>query len=289
MTTDDVIPAELSDFRGESFQKGHTAPNADQELVALAFVLDAQAALPSVQRLRDWSMGRLSPSPGDVAVDVGSGTGSEVRHFAGMVGTSGRAVGVEPHPGLRALAEARSADSSGAGRAEFVDGDAMALPFDDESVDVLRCERVFQHLPDPEGAAREIARVLRPGGRAVVIDSDWGTAITRPGDPDVVRRLNDSMRSRIPNPWSGRNLRTQLQATGLAVEPDIGSTAVMFPDAMLSEPVMLRVNAAQAVEEGAITAEEAAALEAEVIAAAAVGEALFAVTMFAVVGRKPQR
>jgi SAM-dependent methyltransferase len=287
VTTEDAIPAELSDFRGESFQKGHAAPNVDQELIALAFILDAQAALPSVQRLRDWSMGMLSPAPGDVAVDVGSGTGSEVRHFAGMVGTSGRAVGVEPHPGLRALAEDRSADSSGAGRAEFIDGDAMALPFTDATVDVLRCERVFQHLPDPAGAAREIARVLRPGGRAVVIDSDWASMVTRPGDPDVVRRMNDSMHGRIPNPFSGRDLRTHLQAAGLAVDPDIGSSAVMFPDAMLADPVMLRINAAQAVEEGAITADEAAALEAEVVAAAAVGEAFFSVTMYAVVARKP--
>jgi SAM-dependent methyltransferase len=161
----------------------------------------------------------------------------------------------------------------------------VGLPLDDDSVDVIRCERVFQHLPDPQAAVAEMARVLRPGGRVVLIDSDWATAIARPGDADVIRRLNESTVRRTPNPFAGRDLRTQLSRAGLATDPDIGSTAVVFADSLLADPTMLRSLSAPAVEAGEITAEEARQLEQDVSAAAAVGEALFAVTMFGVVGR----
>lgn len=282
MAIDDTIPPELHDFRGESFQKGHVAADADVELTALVFVLDAQEQLPSVQRLRDWALAAVGPRRGEVAVDIGCGTGAEVRRMAELVGPAGRSVGVEPHAGLRGVAEARSADTA----AEFLDGDAMALPFTDASVDVVRCERVFQHLPDPGGAAREIGRVLRPGGRAVVIDSDWASAVARPADPDVLRRYNESMWRRTPNPFAGRDLRAQLQDAGLVVDADIGSTAVVFPDAFLANPTMLRINCAQAVDEGALTIEEADRFVEGFTEAAARGEAFLAVTMFAVVARQ---
>lgn len=282
MAIDDTIPPELDDFRGESFQKDHVAADADAELAGLVFVLDAQERLPSVQRLRAWSLAAIAPQAGDVAVDIGCGTGAEVCRMAALVRPAGRAVGIEPHPGLRAVAETRAADSG----AEFVDGEALALPFDDASVDVVRCERVFQHLPDPAGAAREIGRILRPGGRAVVIDSDWASAVARPADPDVLRRYNESMWRRIPNPFAGRDLRAQLQEAGLVVDADIGSTAVVFPDVLLADPVMLRVNCGLAVQEGALTQDEADHFVTEFTQAAQRGEAFLAVTMFAVVARQ---
>jgi SAM-dependent methyltransferase len=235
-------------FSPTAFQRSHVPEDVDAELAALLFVLDLQAGLPSVLRLRDWVLAALAPRPGETAVDVGSGTGSEVVRLAELVGPTGRAVGVEPQPALRDEAVRRAAGSG----AEFVDGDALALPFDDGSVDVLRCERVWQHLAEPQRAAQEVARVLAPGGRAAVVDSDWATAVVRPGDPDVHRRLNEAMRRRTPNPFAGRNLRVQLQAAGLVVDADIGSTALVMPDEFLAQPVMLRISTDLAVEESVL-------------------------------------
>ena len=135
-----------------SFRKGNLPGDPNTDLAGRLFVLDLQEQVPGVQRLRDWAVGVLAPRPGDVAVDVGCGTGAEVRRLAGLVGPGGRAVGVEPDPALRAEAERRAATESS--RATYVDGDAAALPFADGSVDLLRCERVFQHLSDPGAAAR---------------------------------------------------------------------------------------------------------------------------------------
>ncbi|MDP3890783.1 methyltransferase domain-containing protein [Nocardioides sp.] len=282
MTTEDAPEITLTPT---SFHRGNVAADADSDLASQIFVLDAQEAMAGVGRLRDWALDALAPAAGEVAVDVGCGAGAEVRRLATAVGSAGRAIGVEPHPGLRAEA-VRRAQAEGS-TATFVDGDAADLPFADGSVDVLRCERVFQHLPDPEAAARDFARVLAPGGRVAVTDSDWGSMVQSVGDPDVVRRINESSWRRMANPFSGRHLRRQLSAAGLEVSPDIGSTAVVLPDELLRDPVMLRLNAALAVEEGTVTAAEAARVEEEVAAAAVSGEVLVAVTMFCVVARRP--
>ncbi|HSV37142.1 MAG TPA: methyltransferase domain-containing protein [Nocardioidaceae bacterium] len=255
----------------------------DQELAGLVMVLDAQERLPSVMRLRDWSYERLAPRSGELAVDVGSGTGSEVLRLAAMVGPTGRAVGIEPHPGLRAESEARAAAAQST--AEFIAAGALDLPFDDASVDVLRCERVFQHLDDPQGAACEFARVLAPRGRMAILDSDWGTAVISPGDQGIMRRLSETMWARTPNPFAARHLRAQLSRAGLVLEPDIGSSALVMSDDML--PFLLRNLLTEGQEAGAVTAAEAEAMEGEVLAALAIGEAFLSVTMFAAIATKP--
>lgn len=265
------------------FQRAHVPEQPDEELAGLVFVLDMQAQQPAVVRLREWSTAKLDPASGEVAVDVGSGTGSEVLALAALVGATGRAVGIEPHPGLRAEAQRRAVAAQSA--AEFVDASATDLPFADGTVDLLRCERVFQHLEDPQGAATEFARVLAPGGRVAILDSDWATAILTPGDPDVVQRMNEVMWARTPNPFAGRHLRAQLVRAGLVPEPDVGSSAlVMSPDVT---PFLIRNTLDESVEAGAITQAEADTQWAELTEALAKDEAFLSVTMFAVVATKP--
>jgi ubiquinone/menaquinone biosynthesis C-methylase UbiE len=278
-------PAPFPAIRPRWFQRENLDAVGEEELRGLVSILDLQDQLPAVARLRDWAMAALHPAPGAVCLDVGAGTGSEVVRLASAVSPGGRAVGVEPNPGMRAEAERRARSRGSA--AEFVDGDAAALPFGDREVDLVRCERVFQHLADPSAAAREIARVLRPGGRVVVLDSDWGTAVTYPGDADVVRRYTIAFWARMANPFAGRHLRAQLQGAGLRVDPDVGSAALVMPDQALASGGILRLNADLTVEEGGITRAEADRLVGDVAAAASRGEAFVSVTMFAVLARKP--
>lgn len=165
---------------------------------------------------------------------------------------------------------------------------ASDLPVADGSVDAVRCERVFQHLEDPQAAADEIARVLRPGGRAVVVDSDWGTFVTVTDEPEIMRRVQEwGWRTQWPNPFAGRHLRAQLRTAGLEVDDDIGSSALVLPpEALLGGgPLGRTVESAQ--DDGVITADEAARLVSGVEASAQRGDAFVAVTMFAVMGRRP--
>lgn len=269
-----------------SFRKDNVAEDPETDLASRLFVLDLQEQLPGVQRLRDWTLDRLAPRAGERAVDVGCGTGAEVRRLAGLVGPAGEAVGVEPDAGMRREAERRAAAEEVVAR--FVDGDAVALPFDDGSVDVVRCERVFQHLTDPEAAAREIARVLAPGGRVVVVDSDWGTMVQSMGDPEVVRRVHEASLRRMANPYAGRLLRGQLHRAGLTVDPDVAATAVVFPDEVLRGLQLVRSNLDFALEDGVISEAEAADHELAVLRSLDDGSAFVAVTMFGVLARTPR-
>ncbi|HET9138307.1 methyltransferase domain-containing protein [Actinophytocola sp.] len=250
-----------------------------ESVAALVDVLDVQAAWPGVRRLRAWGREVLGPGPGERAVDVGAGTGEETQAMAAAVGPSGTAIGVEPNPGLREVAAGRAAAAGSAAR--FVDGLAYALPFDDASVDVLRCERVFQHLDEPDRAAAEIARVLRPGGRALVADTDWATMIIHPGAPDTVETIRRFWLGRFPNPLSGRRLGGQLTAAGLAVA-DAGSQAII-QDATAAEDMLTLLGTV----DGLLTAEAREDLFADLRAAARRGDFHFSVTMFALLAHKP--
>ena len=266
------------------FRRSHVPEEPDAELRGLVMVLDEQAAAPAVRRLREWTLAALAARPGDLAVDVGSGTGDDVLALAGAVGPEGRAVGVEPHAGLRSEAVRRAAATGST--AEFVDGDARALPFDDRSVDVLRCERVWQHLDDPAAAAREVARVLAPGGRAAIVDSDWGTMLQSHGDPDVLRRLAENVWARMANPFSGRRVRRLLVEAGLTVDGDVGSAALIFPKKAMGQLGMLQYNVRAAVESGAVTEAEAEQHLAEVLAAVEADTLHASVTMLSFVARR---
>lgn len=268
----------------QAFQREHYDQDAESELAALLYFLDAQEQFPTIRGLRDWTLSRLAPREGETAVDVGCGTGAEVRRMAELVGVDGRVIGVEPHPGMRAEAESRAAGLPGI---SFVDGDALALPFQDGEVDVLRCERVWQHVSDAERAAAEVARVLGPGGRAAIVDTDWGSFVGHPGDPDLQRRISEVVWQEMANPFVGRRLRALLLGAGLTLDDELGSAAVVLPDWMLVDPAMLRDGVESAVAAGRATQAESDAFLAEVSAAARRGEATYAVCMFAAVARQP--
>lgn len=268
------------------FRHSEIGVGGDAQTERLSMLLDLQAAQPAVIRLRDWAFERLAPMPGETAVDVGSGTGANTARLAATVDPGGSATGVEPNPALREVA-ARRAQATGS-TAVFVDGTAGALPLPDASVDVLVCERVLQHLDDPDAAVTEFARVLRPGGRVALLDSDWATGITHPGDPDVLERYRAFQLTQWANPFSGRLLKGQLLAAGMAVDPDIGSSALVLPDEALREGGMLAMSGAAAVQAGAVSQAELDSLVDGVAAASARGEAFVSVTMFAVIGRRPR-
>jgi len=251
-----------------------------QNTAKLAMILDVMAQRPAVQTLKAWALDQLAPAAGETAVDVGSGTGEDVVRFANLVGPEGRAIGVEPSPGLRAEAVRRAA----AANVEFVDGYAGALPLETESVDALRSERVLQHVADPAGAVQDMARVLRPGGRIALIDTDWSTAIVHPADPAVLRRMVDYFLAGSANPYSGRRLRGLLAGAGLEITGETAATWIEAQEGAREGFVsMMHLTS---LEAGVITRAEAEAFAQGIADAADRGAFHLSLTMYAVSARK---
>ncbi|MFD5074150.1 methyltransferase domain-containing protein [Streptomyces sp. NPDC058371] len=250
----------------------------------LVSALDAQEANDGVRRLRSWAYDAVAARPGERAVDIGCGTGSQTRALATAVTADGEALGIEPNPGLRAVAEERSA-AAGV-KARFADGDALALALPDASVDVVWCERVLQHLLEPQQAVDEMARVLRPGGRVVLLDTDWATTILHPGDPDTIAALTSGALTAAANPHAGRKLLGQLSAAGLTVD-DRGSQALMQDHTTVTWP-LIRMLAESALRRELITEEQRDRLYADLTEAAEHGALHMSVTMFGVAAHRPE-
>src|SRR6478735_4648273 len=195
---------------GTAFRPGTVGDAAVSTMVT---VLDQQDAAPSIERLRAWALEAGGVRVGDVCVDVGSGTGTMTRRLARLVGR--QVVGVEPNAELRRVAAARAA-SEGVD-ATFVEGLATGLPLPDASVDVVWCERVLQHVPDAQAALHEMARVMRPGGRALVLDSDHESRVDSDFDLATGRAMLEAFLAQLANPRAARHVPRQAMAAGLTV------------------------------------------------------------------------
>jgi SAM-dependent methyltransferase len=114
-----------------------------------------------------FSLGRLAP--GERVVDIGCGAGIDTLIASKMIGGGGRAIGVDMTPAMLDKAR-RSAAGMGALNVEFREGLAESLPVPDEWADVVISNGVMNLFPDKLAGLREMARVLKPGGRLQIGD-----------------------------------------------------------------------------------------------------------------------
>jgi arsenite methyltransferase len=129
-----------------------------------------------------------SLQPGEVVLDLGSGGGFDVFLTGQKVGATGRAIGIDMTPDMLALARKNAQtyrEHTGLDNVEFRLGEIEHLPVADASVDVVISNCVLNLSPDKPQVWRDIARVLKPGGRVAVSD----VALLRPLPPAVATML----------------------------------------------------------------------------------------------------
>jgi ubiquinone/menaquinone biosynthesis C-methylase UbiE len=171
--------------------------------------------------INEASLRELALRGGERLLDVGSGLGQFTRAAGRAVGPSGRVLGVEGS--ARQLAEAvRQAQQQGEDRlVEMRAGDALRLPLHDEewgTFDVAHARFLLEHVRDPLGVVRQMARAVRPGGRVVLADDDHDVLRLWP-EPLGLRPVWQAyMRTydRLGNdPYVGRRLVALLHEAGV--------------------------------------------------------------------------
>jgi arsenite methyltransferase len=129
-----------------------------------------------------WAMGRLAP--GERALDLGSGAGTDSLIAAQMVGEQGRVTGIDMTPEMLAKARAAAAEM-GASNVQFVEAEAERLPFPDTSFDVVISNGVIDLIPDKDAVFTELYRVLAPGGRIQIADVTIQNPVSAEGRRDI--------------------------------------------------------------------------------------------------------
>jgi SAM-dependent methyltransferase len=117
--------------------------------------------------------------PGERILDVACGTGALTRVVAKSVGPNGRVVGLDRSPDMLAEARKITLDPSSAAPIEWREGDVSAIPFENETFDIVFCNFGLMFFPDPVAALKEMRRVLKPNGRLAL--AVWGSMAKCPG------------------------------------------------------------------------------------------------------------
>jgi arsenite methyltransferase len=180
--------------------------------------IEATYMTPDVVEQRRVVLEALAPRPGERVLDVGSGPGLLAAEIAAAVGPDGQVCGVDVSESMLALARAR-ATRPGSAPVEFRRAGAEQLPCADGSFDAAASTQVFEYVEDVPGALAEIHRVLRPGGRVLLLDTDWDSIVWRSGDDERMARVLQAWEQHLVDPKLPRTLRRSLASAGFEVAP----------------------------------------------------------------------
>jgi SAM-dependent methyltransferase len=261
----------------------------DSEMILTA--MDATAAWPAVRRLRAWEREHLAVHPDSRVLDVGCGLGDVAISLAHEIGSAGRVVGVDASTAMLDIARHRAAEAGV--DVDFHTADATHLDEPVATFDACRSERMLQWLTDPAAAVAEMVRVLRPGGRLTIIDTDWRTLLFDLPDHESTAAVHDAILAfRGGQAAVGSRLLNLCRDAGVIHLDHTAATHVWThwdPD---TEPAPAGVwplapVVEQMVEAGLLDAEPAKRFVADLLHAARNDRFFMSLGMFAVTGLKP--
>ena len=180
---------------------------------------------PEVVVQRKEMLSVLRPKPGEHVLDVGCGPGFMMQELWGVVGPSGRVEGVDPAPIMCDLARARLASAN---PVAVRVGGAEDLPYADESFDAVVLSQVLLYVHDVPRALSEAHRVLRPGGRVLICDTDWDSLVVNTSDKARLERIRQVccttfVDAHLPPKLPGMLTQAGFQISGVQTCPMAGA------------------------------------------------------------------
>jgi ubiquinone/menaquinone biosynthesis C-methylase UbiE len=213
------------------------------------------AATQEAQAYKKLALSELAVQDGDVVLDIGCGPGADLPDLAEATGAAGRVIGLDRDPDALTKAAART---DGQPQVRLARCDAHDLPLADAAADRVHADRVVQHLADPAAALREVRRVLRPGGVAVIAEPDWDTLVIDYPDLAVARAYTRFVADRaVRNGCVGRQLPAIASRAGLTVQKVVPITSVSRDVRVADKVLGLQRVTERATSDGYLSQEQA--------------------------------
>jgi arsenite methyltransferase len=179
--------------------------------------IEAVYLTPDIVEQRRVVRETLALQPGERVLDVGSGPGLLAQEMAAAVGGSGRVQGVDASASMLAIA-GRRRRAPGAAPIALAEADATSLPFPDQSFDVVVSTQVYEYVADVAAALAEARRVLAPGGRLLILDTDWDSIVWRSDDDERMARVLRAWDEHLTHGGLPRALPELLSGSGFRLE-----------------------------------------------------------------------
>lgn len=182
------------------------------------------AKTPDMRLQRERLLSALALTPGERLLDIGSGNGIFVRDAAAVVGPTGEVCGVDTAESMIAMAQGLCDLPN----TSFKQADATALPHADGRFDAVTCAQLlcFLGAEGVDKALREMARVLRPGGRVVLLDTDWDSLVWNCRDAARMAKVMEVYTAVYADAHVPRSLARSLAAAGFRLE-EVGVHAIL--------------------------------------------------------------
>jgi ubiquinone/menaquinone biosynthesis C-methylase UbiE len=228
----------------------------------------------------------LAAKPGERILDVGCGPGFYLDEILEYVGSAGPVVGIDPSAEMLAVAAKRV---EGRGAAELHEADAISLPLENAYFDGAISVQTLEYVDDATRALSEMYRVLRPGGRVVIWDVDWGTVSWQSSDPERMRRVLNAWDEHLAHPSLPRTLSSRVRSAGFV---DVRFDGHVFTTDQRSREAYGGASAVSTIANfvvgrQGISAEEAAAWKADLRELGERGEYFFSCVQFCFTATKP--
>jgi len=190
----------------------HVAPSAEDQFdEETSRQIEAVYLTPDVATQRDKVLAMLAPHAGEKALDIGCGPGLTTQALAQQIGATGKVIGVDIAAPMLAIALKRCENLP---QVSFSQCDILSMPYDNGSFDIALATQVYEYVEAIDAALVELARVIRPGGRVLLVDTDWESCVWASSDDARLRRVIDTWNQHIPEPKLPRTLKPRLERAG---------------------------------------------------------------------------